>query len=642
MPTGLSQQALILPNVCQPSVQSISAGSTISQQGIILPNVCQPSVQAGNGISQPGVILPNVCQSVFINNEVEGVTAPPPLFANPAQPVFRLPTAPLSGGFQQETTENPQNPVASEEGVQTLQQALSSIHQTIASLTASGMSPPQSLLDSASSLATKLQDARLLPPRPGVSTSAKPRSPQRGPTRPETTRRVPETTRRVQETTSRVPEATIRVHETTNRVPETTRRVHETTSRVPEATSRVPEATSRVHETTARGPETTRWTPETTQRTPDRPESTPMGPGCPEFGPAVPGPSRRRSFDSPQRSSDHSSRQGSHTPPPPRKRCRRSGNSSDEDPASQNRQQRDDQQDEEDNFRPSSLDLLLNYITNKFPAASQPLIQPSSKRFHVMESAGLVDESSQQASNLAWFGHMRSTCDSAQRKFEAKVSEGKSLSSILTTVSRTERVSDSPCQGRATKVNSQVYDLMSSRPPDSRSVPLSVREATNLETTLRGVMESYNFQLWTVTALFRFLGDSGCCPMDDPLLDQFQRSFSRGAENVAAALASSTAFVSAKRRESFLTHMCPSVTDAQKRKLLSDPLFDQKDLFAPASIEAAREAARDFSLYRGAQSRPSTSSGSYQRRRFNSSNSRCRHNASPRSTSHRSQASSSS
>ena len=203
-------------------------------------------------------------------------------------------------------------------------------------------------------------------------------------------------------------------------------------------------------------------------------------------------------------------------------------------------------------------------------------------------------------------------------------------------------MSDSPCQGRATKVNSQVFDLMSSRPPDSRSVPLSVREATNLETALRGVMESYNFQLWTVTALFRFLGDSDCCPMDDPLLDQFQRSFSRGAENVAAALASTTAFVSAKKRESSLSHMFPSVTDAQKRKLLSDPLFDQKDLFAPASIEAAREAARDFSLYRGAQSRPSTSSGSYQRRQFSSSNSRGRHNASPRSTSHRSQASSSS
>ena len=254
MPTGLSQQALILPNVCQPSVQSLSAGSTISQQGIILPNVCQSSVQAGSGLSQPGVILPNVCQSVFTNNEVEGVTAPPPLFANPAQPVFRLPTAPISGRVQHET---PQNPVASEEGFQTLQEALSSIHQTIASLTASGIRPPQSLLDSASSLATKLQDARLSSPRPGVSSSAKPRSPQRGPTRPETTRRVPETTRKV-----------------------------------PEMTSKVPETTRRGPETTRRGPEMTRRTPETTQRALDRPESTPMGPGRPDFDPAVPGPSK--------------------------------------------------------------------------------------------------------------------------------------------------------------------------------------------------------------------------------------------------------------------------------------------------------------------------------------------------------------
>ena len=227
MPAGLSQQALILPNVCQPSVQSLSAGSTISQQGIILPNVCQPSVQTVSVISQPGVILPNVCQSIFTDNEIEGVTAPPPLFINPTQPAFRLPTAPSSAGFQQEATQNPQNPVttapssrgfqqeatqnpqnpvSNNGGFPNLQQALSSIHQTIASFTASGMSPPQSLLDPASSLARGLQDASLSPPQPGASTSAKSRSPQRGPTRPEATLRVPETARRVQEVTTRVHE----------------------------------------------------------------------------------------------------------------------------------------------------------------------------------------------------------------------------------------------------------------------------------------------------------------------------------------------------------------------------------------------------------------------------------------------------
>ena len=65
--------------------------------------------------------------------------------------------------------------------------------------------------------------------------------------------------------------------------------------------------------------------------------------------------------------------------------------------------------------------------------------------------------------------------------------------------------------------------------------------------------------------------------------------------------------------------MVPSVTEAQKRNLLSDPIFQQKDVFAPATLDAARHAARDVSLYKGAQSRPSTSSGTTQRRPFFSS-----------------------
>ena len=108
-------------------------------------------------------------------------------------------------------------------------------------------------------------------------------------------------------------------------------------------------------------------------------------------------------------------------------------------------------------------------------------------------------------------------------------------------------------------------------------------------------------------------------------------------------MASAVAFVMTKRRESFLSHMVPSVTEAQKRQLLSGPFFQQKDLFAPATLEAARHAARDVSLYRGAQSRPSTSSGTTQRRPFSSSSaSRGRTRSSPVSTPQRSPASSSS
>ena len=103
------------------------------------------------------------------------------------------------------------------------------------------------------------------------------------------------------------------------------------------------------------------------------------------------------------------------------------------------------------------------------------------------------------------------------------------------------------------------------------------------------------------------------------------------------------AFVATRRGESFLCHMVPSVPEAQKRNLLLDPVFQQEDLFVPATLDAARHAARDVSLYKGSQSRPSTSSGTTQRRPFSSSSAsrgRTQSSSAP-ATPQRSQASSS-
>ena len=66
--------------------------------------------------------------------------------------------------------------------------------------------------------------------------------------------------------------------------------------------------------------------------------------------------------------------------------------------------------------------------------------------------------------------------------------------------------------------------------------------------------------------------------------------------------------------------MVPSVSEAQKRNLLSDPFFQTASLFDASSVESARSAARDLSLFKphlkasvsSSQSRrqgPSSSSG---------------------------------
>ena len=93
-----------------------------------------------------------------------------------------------------------------------------------------------------------------------------------------------------------------------------------------------------------------------------------------------------------------------------------------------------------------------------------------------------------------------------------------------------------------------------------------------LERTLRSALESYKF-------------------VEDD--DGFIQIFWRLRPDSPGAVA----FVATRRGESFLGHMVPSVPEAQKRNLLSDPVFQQEDLFAPATLDAARHAARDVSLY---------------------------------------------
>ena len=131
----------------------------ISLKGGIPP----PPVQSHSVVGS--VIQPSVADTEFV-----GVCAPPQgvYLPNPVQPVFRLPTAPVSG-------ETPHHRlVASDRRVQELEQAVAATRQTINALCDGGIRPPQSLFDSASSLSRDLEDAKQSSSsQPGVSSSAK-------------------------------------------------------------------------------------------------------------------------------------------------------------------------------------------------------------------------------------------------------------------------------------------------------------------------------------------------------------------------------------------------------------------------------------------------------------------------------------
>ena len=159
-------------------------------------------------------------------------------------------------------------------------------------------------------------------------------------------------------------------------------------------------------------------------------------------------------------------------------------------------------------------------------------------------------------------------------------------------------MSNSPTQGKELKANPDVLDLLRNRVSDNRHVPLSLKEAVAVERSLRSGLESHNFLTWSVVALIRSLHEKKLLPKDDPVISQLQKSFSKACGNVASCMTSNAAFVTLKRRKLLLSHVVPSVSDAQKRNLLSDPFFQTSSLFSASSVEAARSAARDLSLFK--------------------------------------------
>ena len=183
-------------------------------------------------------------------------------------------------------------------------------------------------------------------------------------------------------------------------------------------------------------------------------------------------------------------------------------------------------------------------------------------------------------------------------RFARRIKDGKACHTLLPTLNKFERVSNSPTQGKELKANPDILDLLRNKVPDSRYVPLSLKEAAALERSMRSMLETHSFLTWSVVALIRSLHDRNLLPKDDQIISQLQKSFSKACGNLASGLSSSAAFVTLKRRQLLLSHVVPSVSDAQKRNLLSDPFFQTGSLFSSSSVEAARSAARDLSLFK--------------------------------------------
>ena len=171
---------------------------------------------------------------------------------------------------------------------------------------------------------------------------------------------------------------------------------------------------------------------------------------------------------------------------------------------------------------------------------------------------------------------MSDSFSDTQKRFSQRIKDGRVCHSLLPTLHRFERVSNSPTQGKELKANPDILDLLRNKVPDFRYLPISIKEGIAIERSLRSCLESHNVPTWSVMALIRSLHEKELLPKDDPVISQLQKSFSKACSNVTSSITANTAFVTMKRRQLLLSPCGSFGLRSSKEKLALGSLFPDK------------------------------------------------------------------
>ena len=179
---------------------------------------------------------------------------------------------------------------------------------------------------------------------------------------------------------------------------------------------------------------------------------------------------------------------------------------------------------------------MIDFILKSFPDAQESPYHPSSRSFDLSAYAGVTDAAIPSGSLLAWCHAMSDPFSDTQQRFAHRIKDGRICHTLLPTLNKFEKVSNSPTQRRELKANPDILDLFRNRIPNVSHVPMSLKETVAVERSFRSGLESHNFLTWSVVALIHSLHKKKLPPMDDPVISQLQKSFSKACGSVASCL----------------------------------------------------------------------------------------------------------
>ena len=186
---------------------------------------------------------------------------------------------------------------------------------------------------------------------------------------------------------------------------------------------------------------------------------------------------------------------------------------------------------------------------------------------------------------LSWFERVRTALADADARLAAFLSSGHSDFFFLPPRNSSYAARGDFTLGQAVLVNPSLLSVFEKQPKPSYHVGLTVREAAELELSLRCQAEALSCSIRVLSGLLGFVRLQNFAPADVSLFNTLVTSLSKSLAHQASLCASHTAFLVLKRRQFYLSHLPAYFSDINKRSMLAAPaVCSNFFLFAEADV----------------------------------------------------------
>ena len=136
---------------------------------------------------------------------------------------------------------------------------------------------------------------------------------------------------------------------------------------------------------------------------------------------------------------------------------------------------------------------MIDFILKSFPDAQESPYHPSSRSFDLSPYAGVTDTAIPSGSLLTYCLAMSDAFSDTQQGFAHRIKDGRVCHTLLPTLNKFEKVSNSPTQKSELKTNPNILGLFWNRIPNISHVSMSLKETVAVEQSLTSGLESHIF-----------------------------------------------------------------------------------------------------------------------------------------------------